>query len=79
MYTCSMKYSSRLFARVVHATQIHERHGERPGESLRFYTDKLGFVKMADIPMGEYRWLTVISPEAFPVSNWFWNLWFSSS
>ena len=32
-------------------------------KALRFYTDKLGFVKMADIPMGEYRWLTLISPD----------------
>ncbi len=32
-------------------------------KALKFYTDVLGFVKMADIPMGEYRWLTVVSPE----------------
>ena len=32
-------------------------------KALRFYTDVLGFVKMADIPMGEFRWLTVVSPE----------------
>ena len=32
-------------------------------KALKFYTQKLGFVKMADIPMGEYRWLTVTSPE----------------
>lgn len=32
-------------------------------EALRFYTSVLGFVKMADIPMGEFRWLSVISPE----------------
>ncbi|MGE0886584.1 MAG: VOC family protein [Blastocatellales bacterium] len=32
-------------------------------QALRFYTEKLGFVKMADIPMGQYRWLTVTSPE----------------
>ncbi len=32
-------------------------------QALRFYTDILGFQKMADIPMGEYRWLTVTSPE----------------
>ena len=32
-------------------------------KALRFYTDVLGFVKMADIPMGEYRWLTVTSPD----------------
>jgi len=32
-------------------------------KALRFYTDVLGFVKKADIPMGEARWLTVVSPE----------------
>ncbi len=32
-------------------------------KALRFYTEKLGFVKMADIPMGDYRFLTVTSPE----------------
>lgn len=32
-------------------------------KALRFYTEKLGFVKMADIPMGEYRWLTIVSPD----------------
>ena len=33
-------------------------------KALAFYTEKLGFRKMADIPMGPtYRWLTVVSPE----------------
>ena len=33
-------------------------------KALDFYTGKLGFKKMADIPMGPtYRWLTVVSPE----------------
>jgi catechol 2,3-dioxygenase-like lactoylglutathione lyase family enzyme len=32
-------------------------------KALRFYTDVLGFVKKADIPMGEARWLTVVSRE----------------
>ena len=32
-------------------------------EALLFYTNVVGFKKMADIPMGKYRWLTVISPE----------------
>ena len=32
-------------------------------KALQFYTKVLGFTKMADIPMGEYRWLTVVSPE----------------
>ncbi len=32
-------------------------------KALRFYTDVLGFVKRTDIPMGEARWLTVVSPQ----------------
>jgi predicted enzyme related to lactoylglutathione lyase len=32
-------------------------------KALQFYTEVLGFVKMADIPMGEYRFLTVGSKE----------------
>jgi len=31
--------------------------------ALRFYTTILGFVKKKDIPMGQFRWLTVSSPE----------------
>ena len=31
-------------------------------KALRFYTDKLGFVKKHDIPMGEFRWLTLTAP-----------------
>jgi catechol 2,3-dioxygenase-like lactoylglutathione lyase family enzyme len=32
-------------------------------KALRFYTEKLGFIKKQDIPMGEFKWLTVVSPE----------------
>jgi catechol 2,3-dioxygenase-like lactoylglutathione lyase family enzyme len=32
-------------------------------KALRFYTDVLGFVKKTDIPLGEARWLTVVSPD----------------
>ena len=32
-------------------------------KALAFYTDILGFVKKTEIPMGEFRWLTVVSPE----------------
>ncbi len=31
--------------------------------ALRFYATILGFVKNKDIPMGQFRWLTVSSPE----------------
>jgi catechol 2,3-dioxygenase-like lactoylglutathione lyase family enzyme len=31
--------------------------------ALRFYTEVLGFRKKHDIPVGEYRWITVTSPE----------------
>ena len=36
---------------------------ENQDRALAFYTDILGFEKKHDIPMGEFRWLTVISPE----------------
>ena len=32
-------------------------------KALRFYTEVLGFVKKEEIPLGEFRWLTVVSPE----------------
>jgi catechol 2,3-dioxygenase-like lactoylglutathione lyase family enzyme len=32
-------------------------------KALRFYTDVLGFEKKADVPMGDARWLTVVSPQ----------------
>ncbi len=32
-------------------------------KALRFYTEILGFVKKQDVPVGEHRWLTVVSPE----------------
>ena len=32
-------------------------------KALRFYTEVLGFVKKTEIPLGEHRWLTVVSPE----------------
>jgi catechol 2,3-dioxygenase-like lactoylglutathione lyase family enzyme len=32
-------------------------------KALAFYTDILGFKKKQDVPMGEHRWLTVVSPE----------------
>jgi catechol 2,3-dioxygenase-like lactoylglutathione lyase family enzyme len=32
-------------------------------KALRFYTDVLGFQKKTEIPVGEARWLTVVSPD----------------
>jgi catechol 2,3-dioxygenase-like lactoylglutathione lyase family enzyme len=32
--------------------------------ALEFYTGVLGFVLVADVPLGEFRWLTVASAEA---------------
>jgi catechol 2,3-dioxygenase-like lactoylglutathione lyase family enzyme len=31
-------------------------------KALRFYTEMLGFEKKTEIPLGQYRWLTVVSP-----------------
>ena len=36
---------------------------ENQDKALKFYTDVLGFRKKHEIPMGEFKWLTVTSPE----------------
>jgi catechol 2,3-dioxygenase-like lactoylglutathione lyase family enzyme len=45
----------------INVTSIHVDDQAR---ALAFYTDVLGFVKKTDLPAGEHRWLTVVSPEA---------------
>lgn len=32
-------------------------------KALAFYTSVLGFMKKTEIPLGEFRWLTVVAPE----------------
>ena len=32
-------------------------------KALDFYTGMLGFAKKADVPLGEYSWLTVVAPD----------------
>jgi predicted enzyme related to lactoylglutathione lyase len=32
-------------------------------KALKFYTEVLGFVKKTEIPLGEHKWLTVVSKE----------------
>lgn len=32
-------------------------------KALRFYTEVLGFVKKTEVPLGEHKWLTVVSPD----------------
>ena len=32
-------------------------------KALQFYTETLGFVKKNDVPVGEFKWLTVVSPD----------------
>ncbi len=32
-------------------------------KALRFYTEVLGFQKKTEVPLGDHRWLTVVSPE----------------
>lgn len=44
----------------IHITSVLVDDQEK---ALKFYTEVLGFVKKHDIPMGEARWLTVVSPE----------------
>jgi len=39
---------------------------ENQATALAFYTEVLGFKKSKDIPVGEFRWLTVVSPDGYP-------------
>jgi catechol 2,3-dioxygenase-like lactoylglutathione lyase family enzyme len=32
-------------------------------KALKFYTEVLGFVKKTEVPLGKFKWLTVVSPE----------------
>lgn len=32
-------------------------------KALKFYTEKLGFIKKTDVPVGKHKWLTVVSPK----------------
>ncbi|MFJ9385144.1 VOC family protein [Peribacillus sp. NPDC101481] len=32
-------------------------------KALEFYSEKLGFEKKHDVPMGKFRWITLVSPE----------------
>ncbi|GAL35860.1 glyoxalase/bleomycin resistance protein/dioxygenase [Vibrio maritimus] len=32
-------------------------------KALAFYTDVLGFIKKTEVPLGEHKWLTVVSPQ----------------
>jgi catechol 2,3-dioxygenase-like lactoylglutathione lyase family enzyme len=32
-------------------------------KALKFYTKKLGFIKKTEVPLGEYKWLTVVPPD----------------
>jgi catechol 2,3-dioxygenase-like lactoylglutathione lyase family enzyme len=43
----------------IHITSVFVDDQEK---ALSFYTEVLGFMKKSDVPIGEHRWLTVISP-----------------
>lgn len=36
---------------------------ENQDKALAFYTNVLGFIKKTEVPIGEHKWLTVVSPQ----------------
>ncbi|PJE99248.1 bleomycin resistance protein [Streptomyces carminius] len=44
----------------IHLSSVHVDDQDK---ALRFYTEVLGFRKKTEVPLGEHRWLTVVSPE----------------
>ncbi len=45
----------------IELTSIHVNDQDK---ALAFYTGVLGFVKKEEFPVGQFKWLTVVSPEA---------------
>lgn len=43
--------------------KLHSVFVEDQDKALAFYTEVLGFVKRANVPVGAFKWLTVTSPE----------------
>jgi len=43
----------------IHVTSVPVDNQDK---ALKFYTGKLGFIKKTEVPMGEHKWLTVVSP-----------------
>lgn len=73
IFPCAYSYSNGI---IIKCQKQHQRGGpvsikiqltsivvNDQDKALDFYTNILGFVKITEIPMGEYRWLTVGSPE----------------
>ncbi|WP_315979941.1 VOC family protein [Aliamphritea spongicola] len=48
---------------------------EDQDKALDFYTRILGFIKKKDIPLGEHKWLTVVSRLNSPALSSYWNPW----
>lgn len=44
----------------IHVTSVPVKNQDK---ALKFYTEKLGFIKKTEVPMGEHKWLTVVSPK----------------
>ena len=42
---------------------LHSMMVDDQEKALRFYSDVLGFQVKHDIPMGDFRWITLVSPE----------------
>ncbi|MDD5736315.1 MAG: VOC family protein, partial [Methanothrix soehngenii] len=56
--TCGM-WVVRLIMKIIY-TKVFVNDQDK---ALKFYTQILGFLKNSDIVAGDYRWLTVVSPE----------------
>jgi catechol 2,3-dioxygenase-like lactoylglutathione lyase family enzyme len=57
MNFCDIKLKKDMIK--IHVTSVPVDNQDK---ALKFYTEKLGFVKKTEVPMGEYKWLTVVSP-----------------
>jgi predicted enzyme related to lactoylglutathione lyase len=57
-YSCNIKGGYNSMKIIVTSLFVQDQE-----KALEFYSEKLGFIKKTDVPVGEYRWITLVSPE----------------
>lgn len=57
-YVANIKGGNNIMKIIVTSIFVQDQD-----KALEFYTETLGFVKKHDVPVGEYRWITLVSPD----------------
>lgn len=62
-FLCSLPYISKITGGRYMKIIVTSLFVDDQDKALEFYTKTLGFVKKHDVPAGEFRWITLVSPD----------------